>query len=59
MNHFVDMDQSEKNGIVISVASAIFALYGYYVNIACANEFLCTREIFKFKKLFENLKVNE
>jgi hypothetical protein len=29
LNNIVDMDFKEENGIVISIASSIFALYGH------------------------------
>jgi hypothetical protein len=43
-NNIIDMDLNEESGIMISVAASIFALYGYNVNCACANKFICTRE---------------
>jgi len=36
-NNIIDMDLNEENGIIISVAASIFALYGFYVNCACPN----------------------
>ena len=52
------MKLKEENGIVISVASSIFALYGYEVNCACPNEFICMREAHKYDKLFSILNVS-
>jgi hypothetical protein len=56
-NNIIDMEGREENGIIISIGSSVFALYGYKVSIACNNELISTRELFKYSTLFVNLNV--
>jgi preprotein translocase subunit SecA len=51
------MEQKEGDGIVLTIASAIFALYGFKVSCACANEFLATREAYKYIKFLKKLNL--
>ena len=51
------MDPREENGIVVSVASCIFALHGFQVSCACENEFLFARENESYFRLFQKLNV--
>jgi hypothetical protein len=52
------MDLNEENGIIISVAATIFALYGYNVKCACPNKFICMREMKNYYKLFSIINVS-
>lgn len=57
VNNFVEVLTGEGKSITLAIVSAVFALFGYDVSVACYSEYLSKRDYEDFAFLFEKLGV--